>query len=128
MNSRDLIVGVLMISLVMGGGLFLINDFGTGTETVPGDEQGIELQARITEYANQVKDITESPASAAIGILGLAGLIKLVILDAPIYAGGAILEMLASLGLPGAVGAAMLGVLITYVIHEAILLLRGVRS
>lgn len=128
MNAKDIIVSALLFSLVIIMGTVVIDEMSGETTELPGYDTGEELREKVTSYAGDVKDVAEEPESASIGLTGLAGLIKLVLLDAPIYAASVITEVVTYFGLPIAMAYFLIAIIIITVVYEAILLYRGVKS
>lgn len=128
MNAKDIIVSALLFSFVIIAGTYILDEMSGESTELPGYETGEELREKVTSYAGDVKDVAEEPESASIGLTGLAGLIKLVLLDAPIYAASVITEVVAYFGLPITLAYFLIAIVIIVVVYEAILLYRGVKS
>lgn len=121
------LIGVVMIALITIGAGTLLSDFAGEEVYVPGQQQGRNLTTRVNDYIGEFEAVAEEE-SGSIGFLGLAGLAKLVILDAPIYSINVIAEMAGWGGLPSeAVTLARVAFWITAIV-VAILILRGVKS
>lgn len=123
----SLIIGVLMFSLVMIGGTFLIGDF-TGSTPVglPGYSTGSDLSGSINETAGEFSDTAESTDSG-LGVFGLVKLIVGTIIKTPIYVSEVIYDTGVFLGLPTQFAVFLIASVWITIIGVGILLLRGVK-
>lgn len=122
-----MLVGVLMASLIVLGGTQLFSDMGTANINLPGASEGEKLKQKIDNYIPAFEDVAEEE-SGSIGFLGLAGLIKVILLDAPMHAVNFIGASLGAMGVNYTVVTFIGAALIVVMIAAAILLLRGVKA
>lgn len=124
---KGIIITVLLVSLVLGGGTFLIADFGGDTvdllrtSTV---SDGETINRSMIEIAGEVEKIAEDPSTST-GVSGVVSAIKLFV-KMPGYAANMLAETLAYFGIPDVVAVTLGAILMVIVIYEIILLLRGV--
>ena len=124
---KGIIITVLLVSLVLGGGTFLIADFGGDTVDLLGEStvsDGETINSSMIEIAGEVEKIAEDPSTST-GVSGVVSAIKLFV-KMPGYAANMLAETLAYFGIPGVVAVTLGAILMVIVIYEIILLLRGV--
>jgi len=121
-----LIVGVLLFAVVAYGGAQLIGLFTLSTPTdLPGYGTGENLETDIETHIGSFQDTTEEESDVGVG--GLIGLVKDVILNTPRYVSEVVSGWLAYFGIPGFVGNMLRAAVYIVVIWVGILLLRGVK-
>lgn len=127
MEVKGILITVLLFALVSIGGAYLLGQFAGETVSVPGQSAGEELEARTDDYLDKMKSVSEGPTGLIEGFLGVAGLIKMVLIDTPIYAGVVVVDVVGHFGLPSAFAGFLIAILTIVVVYEGILLLRGVK-
>lgn len=124
---QALLIGTLLISLVILGATQLMSDFSGSDVELPGADQGQELTESVNSYIGNFEDVTEEE-SGSVGFLGLAGLMKTVLLDGPAYAINVVLEIASWVGLPISAISLVRASIYVIIIIVGILILRGVKT
>ncbi len=126
---KSMLIWALMFSFLFASAAVVITGFGGDATNLPAQDQANELITRTESYSEDFAEVAESPTGGIItGITGLGQVIKLVVFDAPSYAGAVIEESFAFLRLPGSFATLIKAILIIIVITTGILLLRGVKG
>jgi len=129
MEVSKLLTAVLLFSLVILGTSSLMGAFTSeDVDNLPGQEAGEDLSETIEGYVGDFSEVAEEPSSGSLGFLGLAGLIKTVLWDAPGYVGAVMFDSISYLKLPPQVYTYFLAALTIFIIALGILLYRGVKA
>lgn len=125
-NIKGIVIAMLLFTLVMGGGTFLIADFGGGDIDLMGDTTIDEktLNQTMTDISEKVEGISED-SSVLTGVTGIIGVIKEFI-RMPAYAAKLLGNSFSYFGIPGIIGVTAGLILLFIVVYELVLLLRGV--
>lgn len=124
---KGIIIAVLLVSLVFGGGIYLIADFGGDTVDLLGESGTYDseaMNATMIEIAGEAEQISEDTTTVS-GVAGIIGVIKAFI-KMPAFAAQMLTSTFAYFGLPGILAVTLGSILMVIVIYEVILLLRGV--
>ena len=107
----------------------IISGFGGDSSNLPAQEQAQELIAKTETYSSDFSAVAESETGGLItGIIGLGNIIKVLVIDAPKYAGEVITESFSFLNLPTSFSTVIGIIFLISVLTTGILLLRGVKS
>ena len=126
-DVKGILISVLLFSVVVVGGSYVLSSFSGEDVQIPGYEAGEELSSKVNDYTIKLKEVSESPTGVFTGFLGVAGLIKVVLIDTPGYAVAVISDVAAHFGIPSTFTLFLMAIVTVVVVYEGILLLRGVK-
>ena len=132
MTAEKVLAGVLTFTVMMLFGSLVYSTFASDPNysvaevSLPAASSSSEILNSINSYTDKLNSFSLNPVGFFLAVSGVVDLVKLFVIDAPLYVYDASVSILASYGLPSFLASFVFGIVSLYLIWEAVKLLRGV--